>query len=32
MPKITDLRIKATPQQVMQAIVKGGGVKRKPKR
>ena len=31
MPKITDLRIKATPEQVRQAIVKGGGVKRKPK-
>ena len=30
MPKIKDLRIKAPPQQVMQAIVKGGVV-RKPK-
>ena len=31
MPKIKDRRIKATPQQVMHAIVKGGGV-RKPKK
>ena len=31
MPKIKDRRIKATPQQVMLAIVRGGGVKQKPK-
>ena len=31
MPKIKDLRIKATPQQVMLAIVRGGDVKPKPK-
>ena len=30
MPKIKDLRIKATPEQVMQAIMRGGGMK-KPK-
>lgn len=31
MPKAKDLRIKATPEQLAQAIVKGGGVKKKPK-
>lgn len=32
MPKPpTDLSIKATPEQVVNAIVRGGGVKRKPK-
>lgn len=31
MPKEKDLRINATPEQLAQAIVKGGGVKRKPK-
>ncbi len=31
MPKTKDLRIKATPDQVALAIVKGGGV-RKPKK
>ena len=32
MPKPpTDLRIKATPEQVADAILRGGGVKRKPK-
>ena len=30
-PAPKDLSIKATPKQVVQAIVKGGGVKHKPK-
>ena len=30
-PAPKDLSIKATPKQVVQTIVKGGGVKRKPK-